>query len=200
MKIGDMVRVVGEVDGRQEFLYGRIARFYKADGKQYRRRVASPFGAYVDLIEGYSGARRPLKEVTPIADDFEFITDPVQVHAGAFGPAGMLWCMGCPRPYPNPANVKVVHRATGVKTQLCDTHNEEEEWARLGHRPMWEAKTCHEEIRALTQNPEAILGPDDDANACQLRRFADWFPYLVPKRAAELYQQRKESQSAYGAA
>lgn len=195
MQIGDMVRVLKEIDGRQEFLYGRIGGFYKPDGRQYRRRVAKPFGAYVDLIEGYSGARRPLSEITPAADDFEFITDPVEVHRGAFGPAGMLWCMGCPRPYPNPASVKVVHRASGLKTQLCKEHNDEEQWARLGHRPMWDARGCRAEIQALTQNPEQIIGPADDIDACALRQFADVFPYLVPEKAAELYQQWKKEKA-----
>lgn len=195
MKFGDMVRVVKEIDGRQEFMYGRIADFYKPDGRQYRRMVAKPFGAYVDLIEGHTGARRPLSEIIPVADDFEFITDPSEVHKGAFGPAGMLWCMGCPRPYPNPASVKVVHKASGEKTQLCDTHNNDEQWARLGHQPMHAARTSRDTIESLVKKPEEITGPADDWDAVKLREWADMFPYLVPQKAAELYQQWKKEKT-----
>ncbi|WP_329271815.1 hypothetical protein [Streptomyces sp. NBC_01451] len=200
MKIGDMVRVVKEMDGRQEFMYGRITDFYKPDGRQYRRKVAKPFGAYVDLIEGYSGARRPLAEVTPVAEDFEFITDPSEVHRGAFGPAGMLWCMGCPRPYPNPASVKVLHKATGVKTQLCDTHNDEEQWAQLGHQPLWDARGSRDVIEDLARNPEKLVGPVEDWESHRLREWAGIFPYLVPQKAGELYAAWKENQSAAVAA
>ncbi len=195
--VGDLVRVVQEVDGQTEFHYGTIAQFRKANGGSYRGTPVKPHSAYVELEHHASYGRTvPLAEVTPILDDFEFTWDYSEVHKGAFGDLGVLWCMGCPRPYPKPAEVKVVHKATGVKTQLCKEHNDEEQWARLGHGPMWDARACREEIQTLVRNPEEITGPAGDVDACALRQFADVFPYLVPAQAAELYAQWKEKQSA----
>ncbi|MFJ4686522.1 hypothetical protein [Streptomyces sp. NPDC088789] len=193
--VGDMVRVVLEVDGHTEHHYGTIAQFRKANGGSYRGTPVKPHSAYVELMH-HNGRTVPLAEVTPVIDDFEFIRDYAEVHKGAFGDLGVLWCMGCPRPYPMPAKVKVVHKATGEKTQLCDAHNDEEQWTQLGHRPMWSARTSRDTIESLIQNPEEITGPEDDWDARQLREWADLFPYLVPAKAAELHAQWKEKQSA----
>lgn len=193
--VGDLVRVVLEVDGQTEFHYGTIAQFRKANGGSYRGTPVKPHSAYIELEHHPSYGRTvPLAEVTPVLDDFEFITDPVEVHRGAFGPAGMLWCMGCPRPYPNPATVKVVHKATGVKTQLCKAHNDEEQWARLGHQPLWDARGSRDTIEDLARNPEKLVGPIEDWESHKLREWADMFPYLVPEKAAELYARWKEHQ------
>jgi hypothetical protein len=199
MKAGDMVRVIVESGGRQEYHYGRIGHFVKADGLPYRRSVARPYGARVELTE-HSPVRRPMTEITPVADDFDVVTDHDAVHRGAWaGGLGVLWCLGCPRPNPMPAAVLVIHRATGVRTRLCEGHNTHEQWARLGHQPLWDARQCQDTIARLASNPQEIAGPAGGEAAEQARRWADAFPYLVPPAAAQRYAEWKEHQS-HGAA
>ncbi|MEU5425215.1 hypothetical protein AB0H73_06355 [Streptomyces olivoreticuli] len=193
MKVGDMVRVVLEVDdGFKEHHYGRIRQFRKADGQNYRRKVAKPHSAYVDLDHAVSGRIVPLAEITPEADDFEIITDYSEVHRGAA--EYMDWyykCLECGGYAYKPAEVKVIHKASGQCVRLCADCNTDNRRAQLGHSMMWDQRRNKEAILRLIEAPELIVGPVDDYDADVYRQWADVFPYLVPERAADLYEQWK---------
>jgi hypothetical protein len=196
--VGDRVRVVVEIDGFQEHLYGHITQFRKADNRMYRRQVLNPHSACVDLHEWHSAALRPLSEITPELEDFEIITDHDVVHRdGPVHNFGIFHCAsGVHGGYAPPADVLVIHKASGIKRRLCNACNEPDVRARLGHEMWWDRKTSLDTIRDLTVRPEKITGPVDDYDADVLRRWADAVPYLVPANAAELYKQWKEQQSA----
>ncbi|MEV1083460.1 hypothetical protein AB0I98_35470 [Streptomyces sp. NPDC050211] len=196
--VGDTVRVAVEIDGFEEYLYGRIEEFRTADNRTYRRRVPNPPSAYVELFERYSGALRPLSEITPEIDDFEITSEHEEVHRGA--PAhnfGIFHCAsGIHGGYTPPADVLVIHRASGIERRFCNDCNNGGQRARLGHQMWWDRQMCRDTIQELTEHPEQITGPADDEDADASRRWADAFPYLVPAKAAELYAQWKEHRGA----
>ncbi|WP_411087848.1 hypothetical protein [Streptomyces sp. 061-3] len=191
--IGDTVRVVVEIDGFQEHLYGAIRSFRTADNRTYKRRTLNPHSAYVDLFER-SGVLRPLTEITPELDDFEIVTDHSEVHRD--GPEhnyGIWACLrGRAHAYAPPADVMVTHKASGEMRRWCNDCNTPELRAELGHYMWWQRQRCMKTIRRLIDNPQEIAGPVGDWDAEDARGWADVFPYLVPAEAAALYEQWKE--------
>ncbi|MEV6309934.1 hypothetical protein AB0M10_15215 [Streptomyces sp. NPDC051840] len=191
---GDVVRVVVEINGFQEHMYGTVRDFRTADNRMYRRRILTPHSAYVELFERFSGALRPLTEITPEIHDFEIVTDHSEVHRD--GPQhnyGLFTCRsGNHGPYPPPAHVLVIHKASGEKRRLCDGCNAPEIRANLGHEVWRYRQHSKDTIRRLIDNPQEIAGPIDDHEARGMRDWADVFPYLVPAEAAAIYTQWKE--------
>ncbi|MEU9267287.1 hypothetical protein AB0E04_17805 [Streptomyces sp. NPDC048251] len=195
--VGDMVRIVLVQNGFPEHMYGRIEGFVMDNGRAYRRRVLNPHSAYVDLFESPCWIR-PVSEITPELDDFEITSEHEEVHRdGPVHNFGIFHCVsGDHGGYPPPADVLVTHKASGIKSRFCNTCNIPHVRARLGHEMWRNRKLCRETIRELTERPEEITGPAGDYDADLNRRWADAFPYLVPAKAAELYKQWKEQQSA----
>lgn len=198
--VGDMVRVVVELGGFEEHLYGTIREFRTADNRSYRRRTLNPHSAYVDLIER-SGVLRPLTEITPEIDDFEIVTEHADVHRD--GPKHNYGIWPCVRgrfhAYAPPAHVMVTHKRSGEMRRWCNECNDPEQRAELGHYMWWQRQRSMETIRRLTDNPQEIAGPVGDWNAEDSRGWADVFPYLVPAEAAALYAQWKESNHEHAA-
>ncbi|MFI1408859.1 hypothetical protein ACH4Y0_02800 [Streptomyces sp. NPDC020707] len=192
--VGDTVRVVVEINGFDEYLYGRISEFRTADNRSYRRRILNPHSACVDLFEWHSAAVRPLSQITPELEDFEIATDHDVVNKD--GPAhnfGIFLCAsGVHGGYAPPADVLVTDKRTGTQRRMCNDCNDPDQRARLGHLMWREREQCMDEIRHLTANPRTIAGPAGDVEADAARRLAYYFPYLVPAEAAELYKQWKE--------
>ncbi|MET9360443.1 hypothetical protein ABZX93_05995 [Streptomyces sp. NPDC006632] len=189
--VGDMVRVVLEVDGLTEHHYGRIAHFRKANGGGYRGTPVKPHSAYVELVE--HGARTvPLAEVTRAEDDFEIFTDYSDVHRGAMNGDGYFRCRDCGGNTYKGAQVKVVHKASGQCVRLCNGCDDIDRRVRLGHSVMWDGRTSRTTIFELRENPALITGPVDDYEADMYRQWADVLPYLVPAEAAELYKKWRQ--------
>lgn len=198
--IGDTVRVIVEIDGFQEHMYGFIGDFRTAVNGLYRRRTLKPHSAYVDLIE-ISGVLRPLTEITPEIDDFD-VTDEHGVvhHNGPKRNYGIFHCnSGRHGPYAPPADVMVTHKPSGEMRRWCNECNDADKRAVLGHLPWHYRQRSLDTIRRLMAHPKVIAGPADDYEASGIRDWADVFPYLVPAEAAELYVQWKANQGASAA-
>ncbi|MFJ2420179.1 hypothetical protein [Streptomyces brevispora] len=192
--VGDMVRVVLEVDGLTEHHYGRIAHFRRANGGGYRGTPVKPHSAHIELLE--CGARTvPLSEVTAADADFEILTGWSEIHADARNPDGYFRCLECGAYTYKAADVKVVHTASRQCVRLCNDCNNVGRRVRLGHSVMWDGRRSKTTILELRANPALITGSDEDGNADSYREWADALPYLVPAEAAELYKQWKEQQS-----
>ncbi|MGW6604839.1 hypothetical protein [Streptomyces sp. NPDC055036] len=191
--IGDMVRVVLDVDGLTEHHFGRISQFRRADGQCYRRKPVSPHAAYVELLE-HAARTVPLGEVTPAEDDFEIITDWAEIHRGAMNGDGYFRCLDCGGRTYKGAEVKVVHKASGQCVRLCGSCYDMDRQVRLGISVMWDARRSKQTIFELRDNPELIAGPVGNYDADLYRQWADALPYLVPVEAAELYEMWKEQQ------
>ncbi|WP_189845727.1 hypothetical protein [Streptomyces umbrinus] len=200
--VGDRVRVVVEIDGFQEHLYGILHSFRTASNGIYRRRILNPHSAYVELVDGPSGALRPLSEITPELDDFEITTEHSEVHRD--GPRhnyGIFHCVsGIHAGYPPPAHALVTHKRSGIKRRFCNDCNDADQRARLGHEMWRDRQLSRDTILSLTEHPEVITASVGDDEADKIRAWADVVPYLVPEKAAELYTEWKESQSATVAA
>lgn len=199
--VGDMVRVVLEVDGLVEHHYGRIAQFRKANGGSYGSyggTPVKPHSAHIELVE--HGARTVvLTEVAPAEDDFEIITDWSTIHQDAMNGDGYFRCLDCGGSTYKGAEVKVVHKVSGQSVRLCRGCDDIERRVRLGHSAMWAGRSSKETIFKLRENPTLITGPDDDYDADMYRQWADALPYLVPDEAAALYAKWREQRAAASA-
>ncbi|ONK13265.1 hypothetical protein [Streptomyces sp. MP131-18] len=195
MDTGDIVRVVVDIDGHTEHHFGVVERLVKKDGTPCRRKTSTPYAAVVSTF--HAGTyRRPLSEITPEITDFEIITDHAEVHRG--GPEhnyGIFHCMGCPRPFPMPADLMVIHKPSGNRRRLCTTHHTPYNRAQLGAQALFEERGSRQSVAQLTEQPDLITGPLDDYESNSLRSWADTFPRLVPDEAARKYAAWKESRT-----
>jgi hypothetical protein len=184
-----------DIAGHTEHHFGVVERLLKKDGTPYRRKPSTPFAALVSTF--HAGIyRRPLSEITPEIDDFEIITDHAEVHRG--GPEhnfGIFHCMGCPSPFPRPADVMVIHKTSGNRRRFCTSHHTPHDRARLGAQALFEERASRKTMSQLTEHPDLITGPPDDDEANSLRSWADTFPRLVPDEAARKYAAWKESRT-----
>lgn len=190
--VGDMVRVVLEVDGLTEHHYGPIAGFRKANGGSYRGTPAKPYSAYIELLE-HSARTVPLSEVTRAEEDFEVLAGWSEVHADARNPDGYFRCRECGGNTYKAADVKVIHKASRQCVRLCNGCHTSDRMIRLGHSVMWDGRHSKTTILELRANPELLTGCDEDGNADSYRDWADALPYLVPAEAAALYAQWKDN-------
>ncbi|MFD9815188.1 hypothetical protein [Streptomyces sp. NPDC059080] len=203
-RIGDMVRVVVERDsGHREHHYGRIAHFLKANGGLYRGTPVRPHSAYIEL-EHYNAYRAPLSEVTPVLDDFEIFREWSDVHRGAMNPNGYFHCLRCASYTYKGAKVMIVHKVSGERVRLCDECFGDDEMARLGYEVVCSERRGRETVELLTAKPELIIEPAADSmyeksDGEHLREWADYFGWLVPAAAAELYAQWKAERQAVAA-
>ncbi|MFC4506683.1 MULTISPECIES: hypothetical protein [Streptomyces] len=200
--IGDLVRFDLETaQGFTEQHYATIEQFRKRDRNNYRRPPTNPYAAFL-APEHASTQVLPLAKLTPAVDDFEIVTDPTAVHAGAGEWNDYHYrCLRCARYSYKSAQVMAVHKKSGQRVRLCDDCFEPRELALLGHEVLWYQRNSKDSVLALRASPELITGAASNSfyeksEGESYREWADAFPWLVPGPAAELYKKWKEEQRA----